>query len=542
MSSRFVSTLIGLSLLAGSALWPACRGASVSATVLPAPHEDDHPDGSPAELPRLLVELPSDTTATTIHLEHGDDLQAAIDKARPGDVIGLAPGAVFSGPIQLPKKDGASWITIRTASAAGALPTRGTRVSPTQAPAMAVIEAGAPWVIATDRGAHHYRIEGVEIRPTAGTALVNLVALGTDEARIEDVPHHIVIERCYIHGDSERGSRRGIALNSAHTAIVDSYLSDFKEEGADSQAIAGWNGPGPFSIINNYLEGAGENILFGGADPAVTNLVPADIVIRDNHIAKPLTWNAEHPSFAGVEWAVKNLLELKNARRVLIENNLLEHNWAHAQSGFAVLFTPRNQDGTAVWSMVRDVTFVRNIVRHSDNGVNVMGADDIHVSQQTKRIAIRHNLFDDIGGGTGRVFQILIGPSDLVIEHNTAVRAGDLIVAEGAPASGFVFRDNIAPSNVLGPGIPHAATTLATFFPGASFTNNALIGGDEIDFPPGNFFPASTTDLGFVDFAGGDYRLAPHSPFKRAASDGTDLGASFDASAPRPVRNRVVGR
>ena len=69
-------------------------------------------------------------------------------------------------------------------------------------------------------------------------------------------------------------------MNSARTAVVDSYLSNLHEVGADSQAIAGWNGPGPFKIVNNYLEGAGENVMFGGADPRIPNLVPSDIEIR----------------------------------------------------------------------------------------------------------------------------------------------------------------------------------------------------------------------------------------------------------------------
>ena len=46
-----------------------------------------------------------------------------------------------------------------------------------------------------------------------------------------------------------KGTRRGIALNSGATAVIDSHLADFKEVGADSQAIAGWNGPGPFKIV-----------------------------------------------------------------------------------------------------------------------------------------------------------------------------------------------------------------------------------------------------------------------------------------------------
>ena len=63
--------------------------------------------------------------------------------------------------------------------------------------------------------------------------------------------------------------KRGISLNSGRTDILNSYISDIKAVNADSQAIAGYNGTGPFRIVNNYLEGAGENVIFGGSDPAV---------------------------------------------------------------------------------------------------------------------------------------------------------------------------------------------------------------------------------------------------------------------------------
>ncbi len=48
--------------------------------------------------------------------------------------------------------------------------------------------------------------------------------------------------------------------------------------------------PGPFRIINNQLEATGENILFGGVDPSVPNLVPTGIEVRRNTITKPLAW------------------------------------------------------------------------------------------------------------------------------------------------------------------------------------------------------------------------------------------------------------
>jgi len=90
---------------------------------------------------------------------------------------------------------------------------------------------------------------------------------------------------------------------------------------------------------------------------------------------------------------VKNLLELKNARRVTIQANTLEYNWQAAQSGFAILFTVRNQDGGCPWCQVEQVTFANNVVRHSAAGVSILGFDDTHPSQQTRSITIRNNVF-----------------------------------------------------------------------------------------------------------------------------------------------------
>jgi hypothetical protein len=401
---------------------------------------------------------------------------------------------------------------------------------------MPIIESSSGPAISASAGAHHYRFIGIEIRPAAGAFLHNLIELGTSENSVEDLPHHIVFERCYVHGDPRVGGRRGIALNSRHTAVIDSYLSNFKEQGADSQAICGWNGLGPFAIVNNYLEAAGENILFGGADASVKNLVPSDITIRGNHFAKPLAWRIGDPSYEGTPWSVKNLFELKNARRVLIDGNVFENNWLHSQNGFAILFTPRNQDGGAPWSMVQDVTFTHNILRHSGSAVNIAGSDDTHPSQQTRYILIRGNLFEDIDGakwgGNGRLFQLLSGTANVVVDHNTAFQTGDVIAADGAPHSGFVYTNNLTPNNQYGVGgngtYGNASLTLSTFFPNAVFRRNVIAGGGTSNYPADNFFPTSLTAGVFVDVAGGNYRLRPNSPYKNDGTDGKDIGADLD--------------
>jgi len=288
--------------------------------------------------------------------------------------------------------------------------------------------------------------------------------------------------------------------------VVDSYLSDFKEQGADTQAIAAWNGDGPFRIASNYLEAAGENIMFGGADPAIPNLVPADIEIVRNHFAKPLRWKSGHPGFEGTEWAIKNLLELKNARLVLIDGNLFEYNWPQAQNGFAILFTVRNQDGGAPWSTIEDVTFSNNLVRHVAAGINILGRDDNNPSGQARRIAIRNNVFLDVGGqwSNGRLFQLLNGTSGVTIERNTALQTGNILSGgDGTPHTNFVFRNNIAPHNedgINGSGTAPGTATIAKYFPGALVRGNVIVDGPSARYPADNFFPGTLDDVA-PDFA-----------------------------------------
>lgn len=95
---------------------------------------------------------------------------------------------------------------------------------------------------------------------------------------------------------------------------------------------------------------------------------------------------------------MKNLFELKNAQRVIIDGNIFENNWGDAQVGYAILFTVRNQDGTVPWSVVRDVQLTNNIIRHSASAIQLLGTDYIHPSQQTERITVANNVFEDIDG------------------------------------------------------------------------------------------------------------------------------------------------
>jgi Right handed beta helix region len=489
-----------------------------------------------AEPPHTLVDSrPVTQTGRMFALAAGGDLQAALDGARAGDTIVLPADATFKGPLTLPRVEGGGWIEIRSAAADELA--AGRRVTPADAPKMAKIVGGdgSDAAVRTVAGAHHVRFVGIEFTVTPGAYNTSLLRFGTgEETREADLPHHLVIDRCWVHGDPARGGKRGLALNAAHVAVVDSYFSDWKGEGQETQAIAGWNGAGPFKITNNFVEAAGVNLMFGGSDAAIRDLVPSDIEIRGNHFFKPLAWRSER-------WNVKNLFELKNARRVLVAGNVFEHTWGQAQSGTAILISPRNQDGKAPWSGVEDVTFVDNVVRGAASGMKISGHDDSGPSRQTRRILIRNNVFENIDGrawgGDGRLFTLLTGTDGVVIEHNTGLASGSAIAAEGPPHTSFVFRNNIISNGDYGikaSGVAAGDPTLRAVFPNATVEGNVFIGRSVTNYPPRNVVVSGMSDAGFTDPERRDWRLRPGSRFKGSAG-GRDPGAAVE-TLPRVAR------
>jgi cellulose synthase/poly-beta-1,6-N-acetylglucosamine synthase-like glycosyltransferase len=484
--------------------------------------------------PGITGPAAASSAPTVISVGAEDEFQDALDRANPGDTIVLASGGTYRGPFHLPAKSGNAWISIQS-SALASLPPAGTRVDRSHAALMPKVIAASGSVLVADRAAHHYRFSGIAIAPADGVFLTNVIDIGSSSRSLSDVPHDFVFERCVVRGDPVRGSRRGIALNGARVTVKDSIFTDFKEVGADSQAIGGWNGPGPFEIVNNYLEGAGENILFGGADPAINGLVPSDIRIERNRLAKPVAWKAVDPSSGQPAWTIKNLLELKNARRVTIDGNVLEYHWPQAQNGFAILFTVRNQDGRAPWSAVEDVTFTNNIIRHVSAGINILGRDDIHSSGQAQRLQIRNNLFTDVGFDwtVGTLFQVLNGADDVVFQHNTAIHSGTAVFGgDTLPHRRFRFLDNIVEHNqygIIGSGAGPGLPSIERYFPGAEIRGNVVIGGHPQFYPGDNFFPASVDEVRFLDPERQRFQLAQGSPYLRRASDGKNPGVDMMA-------------
>ena len=534
--ARAASLLVALSACAQKPTITAVDSSSTGGT----PPSGGVPNAP--ELPRTYLDTHySPPSGNTISVPQGGDLQAALNAAQPCDVISLAAGAVFTGTFTLPAKSGSCWITIRSSAPDASLPAEGVRMKPSFANLLPkIVTSTSQPAVQTALGAHHYRIMDVEITAAASvTVNYGLVTLGRGtETALSQLPTDIILDRVYVHGTATVELSRCVALNSVASAVIDSYLSECHAKGIDSQAIAGWNGPGPFKIVNNYMEGAAETLVFGGGDPTIANLTPADIEIRHNHFTRPTAWK-------GV-WMCKNLFELKNARRVLAEGNVLENNWADAQVGFALVWKSVNQNGGAPWSVTRDVTFRYNRIRNSGAGVNIAAHPETYPVEPLSRILIYNNVFENTNIGTfngqGRLYQILDGPAGITIVHNTSINLDNAIAAIDAAimmdmtppqSTGFVFRDNVVVRGqygVYGGGAGEGMAALTKYMTSDYvFQRNLIIGANGAIYPANNSFPVNVAALGLIDPANGNYRFATSSPFARSASDGSDPGANIDA-------------
>jgi len=445
----------------------------------------------------------------SLKVASGGDLQAALNNAQPGDEVVLASGATFTGNFILPAKQGtgSEWIIVRAeVVGVGA----GTRMTPALAAnAARIVTPNQDPALRSATGARRWRLVGLQIEH-AQTAIYNygIVVFGRgDEKSLALQPSDIVLDRMYIHGSTVAGNSRCIALNGRSLAVIDSWISECHAKGNDAQGICGWNGGGPFLIENNFIEASGQGVMFGGADPVITDVSPSDITIRRNHLYKPMSW-------AKGRWTVKATFELKHGRRVLFENNVLENHWVDAQVGFAILLQTLADNNTSwAWTTVQDVMIRNNVIKNSTGGANILGRVAYNggtlPSNPTSRVALVNNLWievgrDPINGSDGRLLQLLGDLSDATMVNNTFTlsqgRAQHVVTFDGRVSSRTVIANNVFPSStygIWGSGKGTGTAALNYYAPDGITIGNVIPGQPGNAYPANNFFP-NTGVLGIV--------------------------------------------
>jgi hypothetical protein len=589
----------GLTALAGSYTFTAkvtdSSGQSVSlAYTLTVSSSSAGGFDGPAELPRIYIQTAMVNTpapGVTTSVNAGGNLQSALNSANCGDTIQLQAGATFTGPFTFPAKscDDNSWVIVRTSSPDSALPAEGSRLTPCYAGvsslpgrptfncastqnvlAKLVMTAGGSGPVIFASGANHYRLTGLEVTRSAGIGIIYALAV-IDTNITGGTANNLILDRVWMHGTAQDDTKKGIELGGiSYASVIDSFFTDFHCVSitgtcTDASAIGGGIDPvGPFKFTDNFLEASGENILFGGGPSTIT---PADMEISRNHFFKPLTWMKGQPGYVGGTngnaFIVKNLFELKNAQRVLLEANIMEDSWGgFSQDGFGIVITPVNQTSAAGVGMcplcqVTDITIRYNTISHVASGIQLANPLTAGVpALDGERYSIHDLTIDDIDpvkySGSGIVAEIESVAAAAPLIQNVAINhltvfAPRSVFSVGAlptrPMVNFSFTNSIflagtypiwsTGGTVNCANFDKPLTTFNACFSPYSFASNVLIATPSA-YPPslwpsGNFFPATVSAVQFVNYnngIGGNYQLLSTSPYHNAATDGTDLGAS----------------
>lgn len=300
---------------------------------------------------------------------------------------------------------------------------------------------------------------------------------------------HITLDRVQVLGDPVAGAKRCISANAnGDVKIINSFI-DYcfaTYPGSDSQAVAAWDmGPG-LVIKNNRLSAGSETILIGGADPIDETRNPVDITITDNTITKRPEWQAK---LIGV----KNTVELKNARKVVIENNDISQSWGgHGQDGYILVLTVRNQDGKCPTCNIEDVLIQNNRLSSGAAAINILGFDNNHPSGTMNNVRILNNTFTDLDfkkyTGSSRLILVSGGTKKVTIDGNVfnGVTYNSVVYLAGTlPQSfndEFVLTNNTFPKStywIFGEGaavgkVPNITPTWTRYVTNGTFANNVV--------------------------------------------------------------------
>jgi hypothetical protein len=375
----------------------------------------------------------------------------------------------------------------------------------------------------TAAGACNWRLSGLEITQTSPLSVeaYGILRLGygnTDgQTTLASVPHDIILDRLYVHAGPQTNARRCVVLDAANVILRDSWLDECHSPTGDAQAVFGANGPGPILIENNTLVGSGENIMFGGADPAIAEMGPQDITIRRNHVYKPLAWKVGTPTRANGPWCVKNLFELKNARRVLVEQNVFEHSWPDCQNGMAIVIkmATGSPNTTVTGQGTTDVMFRDNLVRDASIGLNLQAenCEPVCGTFPVTRVAVVGNAFVEIGTtGDAQLMLLTHRLTDVRIDSNVFAHTASVATSKGSAvmfaysggqAKRLSFTGNLIASSgaygVFADGGTYGSAAFATMVADGSwrFVGNTLVGSTwaASKYPPGNLYTDTPVPL-----------------------------------------------
>jgi hypothetical protein len=241
--------------------------------------------------PTFLATLGVMPVPTDFTPDDSSEFADAITNSAGGDTITLTAGQTYTGPFTL-KSGLTSTVTIRS-SAHASLPANGTRVTSSDRSNMAIVVCGSfnnqQCFSTTGNDADNWRITGLDMRQANG--IINdpgMVQFGdAAETTSANTPNNIELDHNWIEA-TQAGAVRGVWINGRNINVHDNYISGFRREGIESQAILLMGGPGPVTIDNNYMMSMGEVFLSGGGEAGI---LPGDLTFTRNYVESPQKYN-----------------------------------------------------------------------------------------------------------------------------------------------------------------------------------------------------------------------------------------------------------
>lgn len=418
------------------------------------------------ELPRYSADPFTGITLTgsSVVVNAGQSIATGIATAIAGGlkIVELQAGATFNESVALP----AHSFNFMKLTTQGFSLARSTRITPSLAASNNLAKVAIPdaaYGIYTPIGSKRWIVDGLEILPqTSAQSLYALVASGIYDAnaytghQIKEIPFKISFRHLYVHGLGALGTnnrRVGMFLGATDQEVEGCWVDRINYGGMDyagqAQSLTAICGVGKLRIENCLIWGSSEAIAIGGAAQAFPvgndQIVFSDIIIRGCHFYRA-------PSSSGIQ-ACENGIEMKIARRVLIENCILENGWANStQHSYAFVFWSADAESGGEFTQTCDIT-IRNIWVKNYAGLATLPDHYAGTSlKRLTRVKIDNILMTGLGGFSpqgaqyiGRILELYHLVTDYSITRITAINPGGyLIVTDGGGSfTRLDFRGNI---------------------------------------------------------------------------------------------------
>ena len=224
--------------------------------------------------------------------------------------------------------------------------------------------------------------------------------------------------------------------------------------------------------------------MFGGADPTVPQLVPADIEVLRNHMSKPTAlegWRSPRtraPSGRSRTCSSSRTRAASSSKATSSSaTGRMRRTALRSSSPFATRTAARPGRSSRT-SRSPTTSFATSAAASTCSGRTTI----IRASRRAGSTSGTTCSWTSAGSwGAGRLFQLLDGTNNVTIAHNTALQTGSILFGgDHAPHTAFVFQNNIAPHNengIIGSSTQPGNQTLARYFPRAVVRGNVIVGG-----------------------------------------------------------------